>query len=62
MVQILHANLHFDFVGVDFIRDGGAWILNEIEDSVGCRMLYKTSKIDVAKEYLRYVANRERMG
>jgi RimK family alpha-L-glutamate ligase len=62
MVQILHANLRLDFVGVDFIRDGGAWVLNEIEDSVGCRMLYKTSGIDVAKEYLRHVAKRERMG
>ena len=55
-VQIVHKKLACDFVGVDFIRHGGKWILNEIEDAVGCRMLYQTSRIDVAAAYLRHVA------
>ena len=46
-----------DFVGIDFIRHDGGWVLNEIEDVVGCRMLYQTSDLDVAKLYIRHVAD-----
>lgn len=56
-LQILQEKLRLDFVGVDFIRHEGEWILNEIEDVVGCRMLYKTTQINVAWEYLAYVKN-----
>lgn len=47
-----------DFCGVDFIRHNGAWILNELEDSVGTRMLYKHTEIDAVKEYAYYVAKK----
>jgi glutathione synthase/RimK-type ligase-like ATP-grasp enzyme len=57
MVGILHQGLGLDFVGVDFIRHGGKWVFNELEDSVGCRMLYQTSEIDAVCEYTKYVAN-----
>jgi gamma-F420-2:alpha-L-glutamate ligase len=56
MVAALQTKFAFDFVGVDFIRDEGKWILNEIEDVVGSRMLYKTANIDVADLYLKHVA------
>ncbi len=56
MVRKLHAELGLDFVGVDFIRHGGRWVFNEMEDSVGCRMLYQTSEIDAVREYVGYVA------
>ena len=56
MVQKLHKNLQTDFVGMDFIRHGGEWVLNEIEDVVGSRMLYKSAGLDVAKAYIEYVA------
>lgn len=58
MVAALQTKFAFDFVGVDFIRDEGKWILNEIEDVVGSRMLYKTANIDVADLYLQHVAER----
>ena len=56
MVETLQTKFAFDFVGVDFIRDEGKWILNEIEDVVGSRMLYKTANLDVAELYLQHVA------
>lgn len=45
-----------DFVGMDFIRHRGNWVLNEIEDAVGCRMLYALTDLDPARDYLRYIA------
>ena len=56
MVETLQTKFAFDFVGVDFIRDEGKWVLNEIEDVVGSRMLYKAAGLDVAALYLRHVA------
>ena len=56
LVEALQEKFAFDFVGVDFIRDGGRWVLNEIEDVVGSRMLYKTTDLDVASLYIRHVA------
>ncbi len=44
-----------DFVGVDFIFDGGKPLLNEIEDVVGTRMIYATTDIDICKEYAEYI-------
>lgn len=55
IVAALHAELGFDFVGVDFISDGGRWVLNEIEDVVGTRMLYKCTPHDAAEEYMDYI-------
>ena len=54
----VYAALGCDFVGVDFIRHGGRWILNEIEDVVGTRMLYSLTDIDAAKVYVEYVINK----
>lgn len=34
------------FGGVDFLRDGDEWVLGEIEDAVGCRMLYDKTDIN----------------
>ncbi len=56
IVDFLCSKQLFDFVGIDFIRHEGEWVLNEIEDVVGCRMLYQTSDLDVAKLYIAYVS------
>ena len=48
-VRRLHGRLGFDFAGVDFIRHGGRWVLNEVEDVVGTRMLYATGGPDAAR-------------
>lgn len=49
--------LSADFVGVDFIVDGEKYYFNEIEDVVGCRMLYHEG-IDAAKLLADYVKAR----
>jgi glutathione synthase/RimK-type ligase-like ATP-grasp enzyme len=55
VLRTVNTHLGCDFVGVDFIRHDGRWILNEIEDMVGTRMLYSLTDIDAAKEYVEYI-------
>ena len=55
IVKKLYRELRFDFVGIDFIFNNGKLVLNEIEDPVGCRMLYSFGKIDAVKEYLKRI-------
>lgn len=57
MVKKLQETMRLDFVGIDFISHRGEWVLNEMEDVVGSRMLYKTTGLDVAKAYIEYVKN-----
>ena len=54
-LEKVYRALGCDFVGVDFIRHDGKWILNEIEDVVGTRMLYALTDIDAARIYVEYV-------
>lgn len=55
IVKKLYKELNFDFIGIDFVFDNGKPVLNELEDPVGSRMLYKVKCIDVAEEYINYV-------
>lgn len=50
--------LKSDYIGVDFIFDNGKWVLNEIEDVVGARMLYEVTGIDIAREYCKYIVSK----
>lgn len=48
--------LKSDYIGVDFIQNAeGVWLLNEIEDPVGARSLYETSKLNVAREVMCHI-------
>ena len=38
--------------GVDLMCDGGRPVVNEVEDVVGSRMLYRTSDIDIVSLFL----------
>lgn len=58
VVEKVCGALFCDFVGIDFIRHEGKWVLNEIEDAVGTRMLYSLTDIDAADEYIRYIINK----
>ena len=42
------ASLNADYIGVDFLKVDNNWLVNEIEDPVGARMLYEASKIDAS--------------
>lgn len=49
--------LPMDFAGVDLLRhpDGG-YVIGEIEDAVGCRMLYALTDMDPAKDLIHTAA------
>lgn len=46
-----------DFVGIDLLRhpDGG-YVIGEIEDAVGCRMLYQYTKMDPVQDLAAHIA------
>ena len=59
LVRRIQEIMPLDFAGVDLLRtkDGG-YILGEIEDAVGCRMLYQLTALDPAKDYIKYIRRR----
>lgn len=60
IVKTLYNELKFDFVGIDFLPHKGGWVLNEIEDSAGTRMLYQCSDIDIVKPFMKHVIEKGR--
>lgn len=57
-VRLLHSHLDFDYVGIDFIQDGGRWVLNEIEDAAGARMLYALHASDICALFAQQIKRR----
>ena len=55
IVKTLYRELKFDFVGIDFLPTKTGWVLNEIEDAAGARMLYALSNIDSAEYIVRRI-------
>ena len=49
------AGLDPDYIGLDLIRNKGGWIVNEIEDAAGARMLYARTDIDIAECFVTYI-------
>ena len=49
--------LNADYIGVDFIKINDKWCVNEIEDPVGARMLFKTSNINVIELLVDYICS-----
>ena len=47
--------LDADYIGVDFLKVNGGWLINEIEDPVGSRMLYETSDIDAIGLFIKHI-------
>lgn len=50
----IYSALRCDWIGVDFLPDRNGWVLNEIEDPVGARMLYELTDVDVARLLTEY--------
>lgn len=44
-----------DFIGIDFVINDGSYVLNEIEDPVGSRMLYDVSDTDIIGLFMDHV-------
>ena len=50
---------YFDLAGIDIMYHKGKAVINEIEDVVGSRMLYKThEEIDIVDLYLDYIVEK----
>lgn len=57
IVQIkkIIALMNGDYYGIDFVFDNGKIVFNEIEDTVGARMVYDKTNIDIIKMYCDYI-------
>lgn len=44
-----------DYIGVDFLFNNGSLVFNEIEDTVGARMVYDKTNIDIIGIYCDYI-------
>ena len=58
VAKMVCKELGAELVGIDFIRHNGEWILNEIEDVVGTRMLYSLTELDPARLYIEHIINK----
>lgn len=57
LVKHIISLLDGDYYGVDFVFDHGRMVFNEIEDTVGARMIYTLTDIDIIAEYAQYIKN-----
>lgn len=57
IAEQIYRRLNCDYVGIDFVMDNGKWVVNEIEDAAGARMLYAATNLDIASMLARYVSN-----
>ena len=57
LVKEIIKHFHFGLVGIDFVFENNQLILNEIEDVVGCRMVYLYSNIDIVQKYIDFILN-----
>lgn len=56
LVQQIQNILPLDYAGIDFLRSpSGSYVVGEIEDAVGCRMLYQLTDKNPAQDYIRYI-------
>ncbi|MCH5316558.1 MAG: ATP-grasp domain-containing protein [Eubacterium sp.] len=55
LIDKISGLLEYDYIGIDFLFNNGKIIFNEIEDSVGARMLYNLTNIDIIEKYCKYI-------
>lgn len=55
IAELIANKLEADYIGVDFLRVDDEWLVNEIEDPVGARMLFKASGIDASVLFCDYI-------
>lgn len=56
-VSDIAALVQADYYAIDFVRHQGRWVFNELEDTVGARMLYDLTHLDPLADYCRYIQN-----
>lgn len=55
LVKKISALVQSDYIGIDFIFNGGRLVFNEIEDTVGARIVYDQTDIDILSLYCDYI-------
>lgn len=55
LVKRIAALVEHDYIGIDFVFNHGKIVFNEIEDSVGARMVYDKTDIDILALYCEYI-------
>lgn len=55
LVQKIIALIDSDYIGIDLLFHNGEPVFNEIEDTVGARMVYEKTDIDIIKLYCDYI-------
>lgn len=45
------------YYGIDFVFNHGKAVFNELEDTVGARMVYDLTDIDIIDRYIKYIKN-----
>ncbi len=55
LVKKITALVKSDYIGIDFIFNNGRLVFNEIEDTVGARMVYDQTDIDILSRYCDYI-------
>lgn len=60
MAEEIISCFSFGMAGIDFIFHEGKAVFNEIEDVVGARMLYDCTDVDIVKEYVNFIIEKEK--
>lgn len=55
LVYKIASLIEYDYIGIDFVFNGGRIVFNEIEDAVGARMVYEQTDTDIIKNYCKYI-------
>ncbi|MDE5604272.1 MAG: hypothetical protein K2I73_01670 [Eubacterium sp.] len=56
LIYNISSFIKYDYIGIDFVFNNGRIVFNEIEDSVGARMIYALTDMDIIKDYCNYIA------
>lgn len=55
LVEKIISHVDADYIGIDFLFHNGNLVFNEIEDTVGARMVYDKTDIDIIKLYCEHI-------
>ncbi len=55
LVMKISGLLAYDYIGIDFVFHHGKIVFNEIEDSVGARMVYEKTQTDILALYCEHI-------
>ncbi len=57
LIKRITSLINGDYYAIDFVFNNGKTVFNELEDTVGARMIYDKTDIDIIKMYCDYIRN-----